>query len=103
MRLFVTTLATGTALLAATSLSAQSASLVYRLGKDTVAIEQYTRSATGMTGEMVQRSGATVARYLYAITLAKNGRPTTASIKRLNATQCAQRYALHRDRRLHRA
>jgi hypothetical protein len=38
-----------------------------------------------MTGEMVQRSGATVARYLYTITLAKNGRPTTASIKRLNA------------------
>ena len=85
MRLFVTTL--GTALLAATptSASAQSASLVYRLGKDTVAIEQYTRTATGMTGEMVQRSGATVARYQYTITLAKNGRPTTASIKRLNA------------------
>ena len=87
MRLFVTTLATGTALLAATSTSAsaQQASLVYRLGKDTVAIEQYTRTATGMTGEMVQRSGAAVARYQYTITLAKNGRPTTASIKRLNA------------------
>ena len=87
MRLFVTTLATGTALLAATptSASAQQASLVYRLGKDTVAIEQYTRTATGMTGEMVQRSGAAVARYQYTITLAKNGRPTTASIKRLNA------------------
>ncbi len=85
MRLFVTTL--GTALLAATptSASAQFASLVYRLGKDTVAIEQFTRSATGMTGEMVQRSGAAVARYQYKITLAKNGRPTTASIKRLNA------------------
>ena len=64
MRLFVTTLATGTALLAATSTSAsaQQASLVYRLGKDTVAIEQFTRTATGMTGEMVQRSGAAVAR-----------------------------------------
>jgi len=87
MRLFVTTLAAGTALLTATptSASAQQASLVYRLGKDTVAIEQYTRTATGMTGEMVQRSGAAVARYQYTITLAKNGRPTTASIKRLNA------------------
>ncbi len=87
MRLFVTILATGTALLAATSASAsaQQASLVYRLGKDTVAIEQYTRTATGMTGEMVQRSGAAVARYQYTITLAKNGRPATASIKRLNA------------------
>lgn len=85
MRLFVTTLATGTALLAATPLSAQQASLVYRLGKDTVAIEQYVRTAAGMTGEMVQRSGAAVARYQYTITLAKNGRPTTASITRLNA------------------
>ena len=85
MRLFATTLATGTALLAATPVFAQQASLVYRLGKDTVAIEQFTRSATGMTGEMVQRSGAAVARYQYTITLAKNGRPTTASIKRLNA------------------
>jgi hypothetical protein len=38
-----------------------------------------------MTGEMVQRSGAAVARYQYTITLGKNGRPTTASITRLNA------------------
>lgn len=30
--------------------SAQSASLAYRLGKDTLAIEQFTRTATGMTG-----------------------------------------------------
>ncbi len=85
MRLFVATLAVGTALSSATSVSAQPASLVYRLGKDTVAIEQFTRTATGMTGEMVQRSGAAVARYQYSITLAKNGRPTSASIKRLNA------------------
>ena len=73
------------ALAAAAPLDAQPAVLVYRLGKDTVAIEQYTRSSTGMTGEMVQRSGAAVARYQYTITLAKNGRPTSASIKRLNA------------------
>lgn len=85
MRLFVATLAVGTALSSATSVSAQPASLVYRLGKDTVAIEQFTRTATGMTGEMVQRSGAAVARYQYSVTLAKNGRPTSASIKRLNA------------------
>ena len=84
MRLLAASLAAGSALLTATA-SAQSASFVYRLGKDTVAIEQYTRTATGMTGEMVQRSGAAVARYQYTITLAKNGRPTTASIKRLNA------------------
>lgn len=85
MRLFVATLTAGTALISATSVSAQPASLVYRLGKDTVAIEQYTRTATGMTGEMVQRSGAAVVRYQYSIVLAKNGRPTTAAIKRLNA------------------
>lgn len=84
MRHLAASLAASSALLT-TLASAQPASLVYRLGKDTVAIEQYTRSATGMTGEMVQRSGAAVARYQYTITLAKNGRPTTASIKRLNA------------------
>lgn len=85
MRLFVATLAVGTTCISATSVSAQPASLVYRLGKDTVAIEQFTRTATGMTGEMVQRSGVAVARYQYTITLAKTGRPTSASIKRLNA------------------
>lgn len=85
MRLLVATLADGTACLAATPPSAQPAAFVYRLGKHTVAIEQFTRTATAMTGEMVQRSGAAVARYQYTLTLAKNGRPTTASIKRTNA------------------
>lgn len=70
---------------AALPLSAQSASFVYRLGKDTVAIEQYTRSATALTGEMVQRSGAAVVRYQYSLTLGKDGRPTAGSIKRLQA------------------
>lgn len=46
MRRFVTALATSTALLAAAPLSAQSASLVYRLGKATVAMEQHTRTGT---------------------------------------------------------
>ncbi len=85
MRLLVATFTAGTACFAATSVSAQPASFVYRLGKDTVAIEQFTRTATGITGEMVQRSGAAVARYQYTLTLGKNGRPTTASIKRTNA------------------
>lgn len=67
----------------ATSLAAQSASMVYRLGKDTIAIEQYTRTATSLAGEMVQRSGMTVARVQYRVTLGKDGRPTFASIKRL--------------------
>jgi hypothetical protein len=65
-------------------LSAQPASIVYKLGKDTVAIERFSRTASAMTGEMVQRSGAAVVRYTYSITLGKDGRPTAASIKRLN-------------------
>lgn len=68
---------------AATQLSAQSASLLYKLGKDTLAVEQYTRAATSLTGEMVQRSGMSVVRVLYSVTLGKDGRPVTASIKRL--------------------
>ena len=66
-------------------LAAQPASLVYRLGKDTLAIEQFTRTATGMTGEMVQRSGAAVVRYAYSLTLGKDGRPTAATLKRMQA------------------
>ncbi len=85
MRLLAVTFTIGTTLLVATPASGQPASFVYRLGKDTVAIEQYTRTATSVSGEMVQRSGAVVARYQYTIALAKNGRPTTASIKRTNA------------------
>ncbi len=64
---------------------AQSASIVYRLGKDTLAIEQYTRSATAMTGEMVQRSGPSVARVRYQIAIGKDGRPTTVTMTRTQA------------------
>lgn len=64
---------------------AQNAVIVYRLGKDTVAIEQYTRSASAMSGEMVQRSGAAVARFSYSVTLGKDGRPTAATITRMQA------------------
>jgi hypothetical protein len=67
----------------ATSIAAQSASLVYKLGKDTLAIEQYTRTATSLTGEMVQRGGMAVVRVQYSVTLGKDGRPTAASVKRL--------------------
>ncbi len=76
-------------LITAPALAAQSASpsatFVYRLGKDTVAIEQYSRTASALSGEMVQRSGAAVVRYQYALTLGKDGRPTRASLKRLQA------------------
>jgi len=71
------------ALTAASSLHAQSNTIVYRLGKDTVAIEQYTRTATRIVGEMVQRSGPAVTRMQYDIAVGKDGRPATASFKRM--------------------
>jgi hypothetical protein len=67
----------------AAPLAAQSASMVYRLGKDTLAIEQYTRTATSLTGEMVQRSGPAVVRVQYNVMIGKDGRPTSAVIKRM--------------------
>jgi len=60
---------------------AQDATIVYRLGKDTVAIEQFSRSATKFSGEMVSRTGAVVVRTQYELTLDK-GRPTSAVIRR---------------------
>ncbi len=63
--------------------AAQGASLTYRLGKDTLAIEQFTRTATGMSGETVQRSGAAVTRFTYTVAIGKNGRPTAATVTRL--------------------
>jgi hypothetical protein len=71
-------------LLLASPVAAQPASLVYRLGKDTAAVEQFTRTATALSGEMVQRNGPAIARYRYALTLGKTGRPTTALLQRLN-------------------
>ncbi|MFN8581741.1 MAG: hypothetical protein U0163_12285, partial [Gemmatimonadaceae bacterium] len=73
------------AMTALSSAAAQPASLVYRLGKDTVAIEQYTRSATGISGEMVQRSGPAVVRVTYEMTVGKDGWPTSATMRRLQA------------------
>jgi hypothetical protein len=84
--------------------SAQAASFVYRLGKDTLAVEQYTRTATGMSGEMVQRAGAAVVRFTYKVTVGKDGRPTTATLTRLLADGTPQpgavrevRYSLGAD------
>lgn len=67
-------------LIPAAPLRAQDASLVYRLGRDTVAIEQWRRTATGFTGQMVYRGGAVVQGVRYAITLGPNGRPTSATV-----------------------
>ncbi len=63
---------------------AQDGAIIYRLGKDTVAIERFSRSATRMNGEMVTRSGAAVVRTSYDLTLA-SGRVTAATVKRMQA------------------
>jgi len=66
-------------------LAAQDAVIVYRLGHDTVAVEQFTRSATRFAGETVTRSGAAVVRTQYEFTLGAGGRPTAAVIRRRQA------------------
>jgi len=70
--------------LAAPAARAQNASIVYTLGKDTVAVETYTRTATKMSGEMVTRSGTAVARTQYEFTMA-GGRVTAAMMRRRGA------------------
>jgi hypothetical protein len=75
---FALTLAT-TAIAVATT-SAQENVIVYRLGRDTVAIEQYTRTNSRFTGELVSRTGFAVQRIQYDLTLA-NGRPIAATVK----------------------
>ena len=67
------------------ALQAPQVSLVYRLGNDTVAVEQYTRTATLLAGEMVQRSGPMIARIQYQVSIGRGGRPTGATLKRLQA------------------
>lgn len=69
--------------LLATALPAQQASFVYRLGVDTLAIEQFTRTTTGISGDMVQRSGGAVAVTSYRVMTDKTGRITSATIKRM--------------------
>ena len=47
----------------------QDATIVYRIGRDTVAIEQFRRTASRMVGESVCRHGDFVARTQYDVTL----------------------------------
>lgn len=65
------------------ALAAQPVSFVYRLGADTVAVETFTRTGNRMTGEMVQRNGPAVVRMQYDVALGADGRPTTATMKRM--------------------
>lgn len=72
------------ALVCSAAVSAQTTTIVYKLGTDTVAIEQYTRTGNKLAGEMVQRNGTAVFRYVYDITAGADNRPTAANITRLN-------------------
>jgi hypothetical protein len=69
-------------LLLGTTANAQQATLVYRLGKDTVAVEQFTRTPTRLTGDMISRAGAALFRLQYDVTIGANGRPTMATLRR---------------------
>lgn len=64
---------------------AQDATIIYRLGRDTVAVEQFSRTASRLSGEMVSRAGTAVARVQYDFTLGADGRPTAAAYRRLQA------------------
>lgn len=90
------------ALLAAGTLPAQPApaTFVYRLGTDTVAVESYTRTATALRGEVVQRSGAAITRLAYDLTLGRGGWPTAATLRRLQpdgATAAETRFRITAD------
>ena len=61
---------------------AQQATLVYRLGKDTVAIEQYTNQNSRIAGTVAIRAGAAVSVVRYEMSYGADGRPTTAKIAR---------------------
>lgn len=65
----------------AATLCAQQASFVYRLGKDTVGVEQFTRAANRLTGEVVSRNGAAVVRTQYDATIGGNGRVSAVTYK----------------------
>lgn len=82
-RIMRTALAILSVVVAAAPVGAQQASFVYRLGKDTVAIDQYTRSANQLSGEMVQRTGASVVLVRYEMSLRADGLPAAASVRRM--------------------
>jgi hypothetical protein len=72
----------------ATPITTASTTLLTRLGADTIAMEQYTRTPTRMEGVLVQRAPfTTIARY--SVDVGPNGAPTRAeySLRRGDGTQ----------------
>jgi hypothetical protein len=83
MRTSIELVLASVSLLLAAPLTAQPALLVYRLGTDTLAVEQYTRTASGIVGETVQRTPTGVARSRYEMTVGRDGRPASVTFTRL--------------------
>jgi len=80
----VTGMCVAAALLLARVASAQDATIVYRLGRDTVAIEQITRTPARLAGETLLRQGVAITRTQYEATLSGN-RATSVVIRRRQA------------------
>src|SRR5436189_2166886 len=72
MRPTITMLTAVLALPTASTLAGQSGQFVVRLGRDTLAIEQYTLTADRLQGEQVVRAPRTVHR-LYTVTFGPSG------------------------------
>ena len=72
MRLTIAMLRAVLALPAPAALAAQTGQFVVRLGRDTLAIEQYTRTADRLQGEQVVRAPRTVHR-IYTVTFGPSG------------------------------
>ena len=62
-------------------LAAQDATIVYRLGHDTVAIESFTRTPARLVGETVVRSGPAVTRTQYDASIS-GGKATSLIVRR---------------------
>src|SRR5687768_15411702 len=73
------------ALGAVTPTTAQEASFIHRLGRDTMAVEQFTRTANRIVGEVASRTGAAVTRFQYDVTLGRDGKPTAVTYRVRNA------------------
>ena len=73
------------ALAAPAVLTAQSGQFVVRLGRDTLAIEQYTRTADSLRGEQVARSPRTVHR-LFTVAFGSDGRVTRYELVQHNVS-----------------
>ena len=63
----------------------QEASFVHRLGRDTMAVEQFTRSGNRLVGEVASRLGAAVTRLQYEVTIGSDGLPQGAIFRNRSA------------------